>query len=80
MANQLRYPGRLYLSLNKQSRGRFLGLQRVAYDHELLAMAASNGASVSSWRGTINMSLSAPREILLPSAKRARLLVPWLSN
>jgi SAM-dependent methyltransferase len=80
MANQLRYPGRLYLSLNKQSRGRFLGLQRVAYDHELLAMAASIGASVSSWRGTINMSLSAPREILLPSAKRARLLVPWLSN
>ncbi|MDP1751591.1 MAG: hypothetical protein Q8L22_19245 [Reyranella sp.] len=62
-ANQLRTPGTIYLKLNKEARGRLLGLDRRAYSREALALAARNGATVSRWRGTIRFTFAARREI-----------------
>lgn len=61
--HQLRTPGTIYLKLNKEARGRLLGLDRRAYSREALALAARNGAEVSRWRGTIRFTFAAPREI-----------------
>ena len=63
VANHLRYPGMLYLQLNKESHGRFLGFDRLAYDREVMAMAARNGAVISRRHGTIKMSFASRREI-----------------
>jgi SAM-dependent methyltransferase len=63
VANHLRYPGVLYLQLNEEPHGRLLGFDRLAYDRELLAMAARNGAVVNRRRGTIKMSFASRREI-----------------
>ncbi len=63
VANQLRYPGTLYLKLNKETRGRLLGFERLAYNREVLAMAARNGGVVSRWHGTVKLSFASPREI-----------------
>jgi hypothetical protein len=56
-SNQLRYPGRIYLKLNKQWHWRFLGFDHFAFDHQLLDMMVRNGAAVGRWRGTIDMWL-----------------------
>lgn len=63
VARQLRTPGTIYLKLNKEARGRLLGVDRRAYNREALALAARNGAVVSRWRGTIRFSFAAPREV-----------------
>ena len=63
VTHQLRTPGTIYLKLNKEARGRLLGVDRRAYNREVLALAARNGAEVSRWRGTIRFSFAAPREI-----------------
>jgi SAM-dependent methyltransferase len=67
--HQLRYPGRLYLTLNKQCRRRILGIDVLAFDRRLLAAAARNGAIVHRSEGTIDLSLSHRRGLSLqPSA------------
>lgn len=63
VAHQLRMPGTIYLKLNKEARGRVLGIDRRAYSRDALALAARNGAAVSRWRGTIRLSVTEPREI-----------------
>jgi SAM-dependent methyltransferase len=68
MTNQLRYPGRLYLKLNKHWRGRFLGLNRFSFDRRLMAALSRNGATVSYLRGTIDMSLTGPRALSWPAS------------
>ncbi|SJZ79392.1 Methyltransferase domain-containing protein [Enhydrobacter aerosaccus] len=63
VANQLRYPGTIYLMLNKQSRRRLLGFEWPAYNRELMAMAARNGARIDRLGGTIRMSFASYRAI-----------------
>ncbi len=65
VARQLRTPGTIYLKLNKEARGRLLGIDRRAYSRDALALAARNGADVSRWRGTIRLSIAAPRAIVM---------------
>ncbi|MDI1286391.1 MAG: hypothetical protein PSV46_18545 [Reyranella sp.] len=65
VAHQLRTPGTIYLKLNKEARGRVLGIDRRAYSRDALALAARNGAAVSRWRGTIRLGVTEPREIRL---------------
>jgi len=62
--NQLRTPGEIYLKLNKEARGRILGVAHRAYSRDALVLAARNGAEVSRWRGTIRLGFAAPREIM----------------
>ena len=62
VANHLQYPGMLYLKLNREwQRGPF-GSDRLAYNREVLAMAARNGAVINRRRGTIRLSLTSRRE------------------
>jgi len=63
VVNHLRYPGVIYLQLNKEPSGRFLGFDRLAYDRDALAVAARNGASISRRHGTATMSFTSRREI-----------------
>jgi hypothetical protein len=63
VVHQLRIPGTIYLKLNKEARGRLLGIDRRAYSRDALALAARNGAAVSRWRGTIKLSVTEPREL-----------------
>jgi SAM-dependent methyltransferase len=65
MAHQLRYPGRLYLTLNKQWHGRFFGFDLLSFDRQLLTMAARNGAIVHRSKGTIDLSLASRRPLSL---------------
>ena len=65
VAHQLRTPGTIYLKLNKEARGRLLGFERRAYNREVLALAARNGADVSRWRGTIRLTFATPRAIVM---------------
>ena len=58
VANQLRRPGMLYFTLNKESRGRLLGFHHHAYNREVLGLAARRGAVVSLWHGTIKLSFA----------------------
>jgi hypothetical protein len=58
VANHLRYPGELYVKLNKE-------IKRLAYNRDVLAMANRNGAKVGRWRGVIRMNVAAPRVIRL---------------
>lgn len=62
-ANHLRFPGTLYLKLNKEWQKGAFGSDRLFFNRGLLAMAARNGAAVSRRRGTIRFSLAAPHEI-----------------
>jgi SAM-dependent methyltransferase len=55
IANQLRYPGRMYFKLNQQAKGRVLGFRRFVYNDVLLAAAERNGGVVSRRRGIIDM-------------------------
>ncbi len=61
--NQLRMPGTIYLKLNRDARGRVLGVDRRGYSREALALAARNGAKVSRWHGTIRFDFVSAREI-----------------
>ena len=61
--HQLRTPGTIYLKLNKEARGRVLGVGHRAYSRDALALAARNGATVSRWRGTIRVTFMEPREL-----------------
>ncbi|WP_246158099.1 class I SAM-dependent methyltransferase [Reyranella soli] len=58
VANHLRYPGELYVKLNKE-------IKRLAYNRDVLAMANRNAAKVGRWRGVIRMNVAAPRVIRL---------------
>lgn len=55
-ANHLRPSGMLYLKLNKEFRGRFMGVDHLAYDGGLMDMAARAGAVVGRRSGTIEIS------------------------
>jgi SAM-dependent methyltransferase len=58
ITDRLRYPGELYIKLNKE-------VQRLAYNRDVLAMAGRNGAKVSRRRGVFRMNVAAPRGIRL---------------
>jgi SAM-dependent methyltransferase len=60
VAHHLRRPGTLFIALNKELRGRLIGIDRLGYNRPLLAMAAGSGATVSRRRGTIKLSLAGP--------------------
>ncbi len=62
-ANHLRYPGTVYLKLNKEWQRGLFGSDRLFFNRELLAMADRNGAVVSRRRGTIKFSLISGREV-----------------
>lgn len=63
IANQLRYPGTLYLRPNREFQAPLLGVTPLNYNRELLAMAARNGATVSRRHGTIKLSVASRREM-----------------
>jgi len=63
IANQLRYPGTLYLRPNKEFQAPLRGVTPLVYNRGLLAMAARNGATVSRRHGTIKLSVTSRREI-----------------
>lgn len=63
IANHLRYPGTLYLKLNREWQEGPQGSNRLVYNHYVLAMAARNGAVVDSRRGTMKLTLTSRREI-----------------
>jgi hypothetical protein len=43
-------------------------------------MTAHNGATVSHWNGTVDMSLPMPRQISLQPSNWQKILSPWLWN
>ncbi|MBV8186457.1 MAG: class I SAM-dependent methyltransferase [Alphaproteobacteria bacterium] len=57
--NQLRRPGRMFVQLNEERHDGWAGFRRLAYNRDLLTMAARNGAIVSRRRGTIETRLEA---------------------
>lgn len=63
LVNHLRYPGTLYLKLNKEWQKGVFGSDRLFFNRELLAMAARNGAVISRRRGTMKLILTSRREI-----------------
>ncbi len=65
ISNHLRYPGELYIKLNEETRGRIVKAGPLAYNRDVLKMAARNGAVISRWRGTIRMAFPA-HQVILP--------------
>lgn len=58
VAHHLRRPGTLFIALTKERQGRLMGVDRLGYNRQVLAMAGRNGAIVSRRLGTIKLSLA----------------------
>ena len=56
VGNHLRSPGTLYVKLNKEFGSKLPGIRGLAYNRDLLQMAAHKGAAVNYRRGTFELS------------------------
>jgi 2-polyprenyl-3-methyl-5-hydroxy-6-metoxy-1,4-benzoquinol methylase len=65
VSNQLRYPGELYLQINRELYGNAEGAERLVRTRDILMRAARNGATISHGSGMIRMKFTAPRVIRL---------------
>lgn len=65
VSNQLRYPGELYLQINKELYGNSEGAERLVRTRDILTRAAREGATISHGSGMIRMSFPVARVIRL---------------
>lgn len=70
VSNQMRYPGELYMQVNKEWLGQSGGAVQPARNRDILTMTARNGAAISRRRGTIRMNFPTHRLIRLEQPRR----------
>lgn len=71
VSRHLQRPGTLFIALTKERQGRVMGVDRLGYNRQVLAMANRRGAIVNRRLGTIKLSLDGPGSPLFQTPESA---------